>query len=236
MKAQALSVQLADMLADMILNQEKYVPGQKLPNERDFANELGVSRTSIREATKQLEARGLVEIRRGVGTFVTKTPGIATDPLGIESEKEHISNALTILEDWYNVRMILEGEAMEMVAKNATDQELEHLSKLFDEETMLYNSTDREFIGVDQHFHCTLASATHNIIMSRLIPTLHASVYYDIVRSFFKDLRHDFGRNAESNHRAILNHLKARDGCGANLAMRYHMIQAIEDIQKLKNE
>ena len=66
MPAQPMSELLADKLAAMIM-QGEYAHGEKLPNERELAERLGVSRTMLREATKQLAARGLVDIRRGWG-------------------------------------------------------------------------------------------------------------------------------------------------------------------------
>ena len=141
MAAQPISAQLADRLAKMILDGE-YRPGEQLPTERELAEQLGVSRTMVREAAKLLEARGLVEIRRGVGTFVSSTPGVASDPLGIDTAGEGKS-APEIILDWYRVRMILEGEAMEMVAANATDAELDELAALLETE-LQQASTDSE--------------------------------------------------------------------------------------------
>ena len=78
-----VSTNVAEKISTMILTERRFRPGDKLPNERDFAEELGVSRTSIREALKLLNANGMLEIRRGVGAFVRETPGIPRDPLGL---------------------------------------------------------------------------------------------------------------------------------------------------------
>jgi DNA-binding FadR family transcriptional regulator len=225
-----LSTQLTDRLASMILNEGVYSPGSQLPTERELSEILGASRTSIREATKQLEARGILVIKRGVGTFVSDNPGVTRDPLGVDNESDIIS----VLEDWYSVRMILEGEAMELVAKNATDEELKQIREIMEAEVSLANTQDQDFMNEDQNFHCSLARATHNIIMERLIPSLHASVYYDMVKSLYDQLRHRYNRNAINNHERIMLHLEQRDSRGANLAMRYHMLTAIEDVRSLR--
>ena len=99
MAAQPISAQLADRLAKMILDGE-YRPGEQLPTERELAEQLGVSRTMVREAAKLLEARGLVEIRRGVWHVLSSTPGVASDPLGIDTAGEGKS-APEIILDWY---------------------------------------------------------------------------------------------------------------------------------------
>lgn len=235
MKSLPLSGQLSDKLAEIIMDVNEYRPGDKLPAERNLADDLGVSRTAVREALKQLEARGIVEIRHGAGTFVASNPGVVSDPLGLELAA-HTDDTVSILSDWYRVRMILEGEAMEMVAQNATDAELEHLSELLDAELTLAQTDDEDFMEEDRGFHCALAHASHNIIMARLIPSLHASIYYDMVRKLYPLLRSRFENNASTNHGRIIHFLKLRDGKGANLAMRCHMLEAIEDISSIRRQ
>ena len=230
MPVQPMSELLADKLAAMIM-QGEYAHGEKLPNERELAERLGVSRTMLREATKQLAARGLVDIRRGVGTFVSETPGVMSNPLGISAGGG--KSVPEILEDWYSVRMIIEGEAMEMAARNATDDELEELEGLLQAELELARTDYEDFMETDRSFHCALAHATHNVIMTRLIPTLHANVYYDFVRGYYPQLRRAYNDNVDVNHAAIVRHLKLRDGRGANLAMRCHMLQGIRDLHSI---
>ena len=234
MKIQPLSTQLADRLAELILNGGTYKPGEKLPPERELAEILGASRTSIREASKQLEARGLLSVRRGVGTFVTMNPGVTRDPLGLDNHADSLADTITLLEDWYRVRMTLEGDAMEMVAANATDAEIAHIHELMEAEVALANTVDSDFLDADQSFHCALARASHNIILERLIPSLHASVYYDLVKSLYNQLRPRFNRNAIQNHANIVRYLEARNGNAANLAMRYHILIAIDDVRSIR--
>ena len=110
-----------------------------------------------------------------------------SNPLGISAEGG--KSVPEILEDWYSVRMIIEGEAMEMAARNATDDELEELEGLLQAELELARTDYEDFMETDRSFHCALAHATHNVIMTRLIPTLHANVYYDFVRGYYPQLR-----------------------------------------------
>lgn len=226
-----LSTLLAEKLSTMILVEGIYPPGSRLPTERELADKLGVSRTSVREAVKQLTARGVLEVRRGVGTFVSENPGVTSNPLGIDSS----SDVIAMLADWYRVRMILEGDAMQMVVEAASDEELRGIRAIMEEEVSLANTVDADFMTCDQHFHCALARATHNIIMERLIPSLHASVYYDMVKSQYARLRSRYNRNAIGNHALLMRHLEQRDAAGAITAMRFHMLQAIEDITSLRD-
>lgn len=65
-----VSTNVARLISDRILPEKHYAASEKLPNEHELAQELGVSRTSIREAVKTLVARGLLRVERGRGTFV----------------------------------------------------------------------------------------------------------------------------------------------------------------------
>lgn len=236
MKSQPLSSKIAEKLAEIIFEGKKYKPGDKLPTERQLSEMLGASRTAIREASKQLEARGILTVKRGVGTFVAETPGISSNPLGISVQTDDLYDTASVLIDWYRVRRIIEGDAMKMVAEKATDEELAEIEAIMEQEISLLNQSDVDFLSTDQQFHCALARATHNIVMERLIPSLHASIYYDMVKSLYFKLHERFNRNAAQNHADIVRYLKLRNGEAAALAMRYHMLVAIDDMFALKNE
>ena len=70
---------MADKIIDLI-ESKKLLPGERLPSEQELMKELNVGRGTIREAIKSLVSRNIVEIRRGVGTFVAKKTGVVEDP------------------------------------------------------------------------------------------------------------------------------------------------------------
>ena len=76
-----LGAQIEDELMKYIL-QEPVEPGQKIPNEFELAERFGVGRSTIREAVKGLVSRGILEVRRGSGTYVISTNTLDEDPLG----------------------------------------------------------------------------------------------------------------------------------------------------------
>lgn len=179
---------------------------------------------------KSLIANGIVEINRGVGTFVSETPGISHDPFGLELEDDKMK----VLLDWYHVRLILETDAMDLVAKNAHDDEIAEIREtMIKQHQMKENSI--EYIRKDQKFHQLLALATHNVIMERLIPSLYQSFYYDslyhdLLNSKHTKLSNRFKINAFESHEKIVQFLEIRDGKGAGLAMRYHIQSGINDM------
>ncbi len=222
----SLSENVAENLKNMILIEKKYKPNEKLPNERALAEQMGVSRPCVREAIKFLVASGVLTIRRGVGTFVSDNPGVIPDPFGFNQ----IENQKKLLSDWYNVRMILEGEAMKMVVENATDEEIEEIRRFAEEEKQMIIEDNKAFVAADQKFHKALAYATHNDIMIKILPSLHEWMYFGIISNNYEYLAPDLKINAFENHDKILKFIMMRDGEGAKLAMRYHMLQGLKDL------
>ena len=100
-----LSDRVADDILNMITVDKKFLPGEKLPNEIDLSEELKISRATLREAVRILAAGGVVEIRRGLGTFVREDFKV-DDKKGILS----LANLKTDIRDLYEMRLIVEPE------------------------------------------------------------------------------------------------------------------------------
>lgn len=232
--AKPLSEQIALQLRGMIFDQHRFQPGDRLPDERSLAIEMGVSRTPLREAIKILVAGGVLVIRRGVGTFVSETPGKVEDPFGFA----YAEDKKQLLSDWYQCRLIIESEAMELVAKNAADEELEGLEELARRQGDMISAAHKgnpdgySFMELDREFHSALAQATHSAVMGRVLPALHEWVYFGAAIGEYPRLSRQMEENARKSHLSIARFLKMRDGKGANLAMRYHMLQALEDVER----
>ena len=239
-KSKPLSAQVAQTLCNMIFEEHRFLPEDRMPDERGLAKELGVSRTSLREAIKILVADGVLVIRRGVGTFVSKNPGRKEDPFGFTFAEDKKK----LLVDWYQVRLILESEAMELVAKNATDEDLREISEMVDNENRLIDhledrtsdSRGYTFLEADQKFHSALAAATHSIVMNSVLPALHEWVYYGVAIGEYPRISKKMEQNARESHSIIVSFLLRRDGRGASLAMRYHMLRALDDISDNADE
>ena len=219
-----------ELLLDMIVNKHVYKPGEKLPNERQLAAQMGVSRTTIRETIKALAASGVIEIRRGVGNFVSETPGIVQDPFGFNLEFD--KNRLLL--DWYRVRTTLEAEAMELVVQNASDEELQYCEELQARMVEMIDNGDENFMDLDIEFHRALANATHNVVMVRILPALLGWQDYREATKELTSRTSELGKNARRNHRAILDFLWMRDAKGAALAMRYHLLKGVEDLENVR--
>ena len=124
MDRKLLGSQVEDALFAYILNEPVEV-GQKIPNEFELAEQFGVGRSTIREAVKGLVSRGILEVRRGSGTYVVSTSSLEEDPLGLSKFQDKYKLALEL----FDVRLMLEPEIAALACEYASDEEREQLKK-----------------------------------------------------------------------------------------------------------
>jgi GntR family transcriptional repressor for pyruvate dehydrogenase complex len=144
-------------------------PGDRLLPERQLAEQLGVSRPSLREAIQRLTARGLLTSRQGGGTYVTdKLETAFSDPW-----QQLMQQHPALQEDVLEFRRILEGSAASFAAKRATDADRARLTSLM--ETLQAASENGDLNAqaeADVAFHIGVAEASHNVLFSHLISSL----------------------------------------------------------------
>ena len=216
----ALSVRVAETITEMIA-QQQFRPGDRLPNELELAEELHVGRTTLREALRILATRGLVEVRRGVGTFVTRSQSIHDD-----FDVLKIQNTRVNIKDLYEMRLMFEPQAAYYACLRASDEELEailHYGTL-DEEAILRN--DPHWDACEQKFHNAIASATHNQFITALLPIFNRAIHQGII------LANQSPQAAETtihDHRLLMRYLRDRNPEGAKAAMYLHMINTMHE-------
>ena len=116
-----LSERVATEILEMITLQKRFSPGDKIPTENELCAELGVSRTTVREAIQKLTAQNILEVHRGKGTYVTdSTQTLSSDIFST------LSYTGMRLKDLYEIRLIFEPQAAYYAAQRATDEELTH--------------------------------------------------------------------------------------------------------------
>jgi GntR family transcriptional repressor for pyruvate dehydrogenase complex len=141
--------------------------GEKLPSEQSLADQFGVSRNIMREAMRNVKARGLLEVKNGDGSYITKPK--STD-LSDMMNRFMVLNDLTI-RDYFEIRSVLEVKACELAALRATEEDIENLENIVCE--MRSNLHVREKVALlDFKFHQTIASVTKNPLFSSLLQPL----------------------------------------------------------------
>ena len=210
-----LSEQTADRLYEMIADEGIYAPGSKLPNENELSGELQVSRTTLREAISFLVAQGVLEIRRGKGTFVAaELPAAGMDLTELSGMRSRVR-----AKDLFEMRLIFEPATAALACQRATDEELELIRKKaekVEEEARLGG----DWPAADQEFHLAIMRASHNEYMRRLYPIINGAVN-EILQ--INHNRQHMLDTALADNRLILEFLLRRDEAGARHAMSIHM-------------
>ena len=207
-----LGEQTEEALMAYIL-QVPFQVGQRIPNEFELAQRFGVGRSTIREAVKGLVSKGILEVRRGSGTYVTATRLAAQDPLGLSGLQDRYKSALELLD----VRLLLEPEIAALAAEYATEGELEELKKLCAETEQLYRD-GKDHIPKDIQFHTCIAKCSKNRVVETLVPLIHTAV------TTFADLtQRALLEETIQTHRAIVDAVADRDPVGARCAMTMHL-------------
>lgn len=133
--------------------------GQKLPNESALATELGVGRSSVREAVRLLARDGLLEVRHGSGTFVLESSGNA--------DVARLLRQARLLEV-YEVRRGLEVEAARLAATRAQDADLAELRAKLDARAAAVGGDTERFVAIDLEFHRAIVVLSGNGVLLEL--------------------------------------------------------------------
>ncbi len=199
----ALYEEVAERLRQRIFNRE-LTPGSWI-DELKIAEELGISRTPLREALKVLAAEGLVTMKVRRGAYVTES-----------SAKD--------LADVYHLLALLETDAAETVARSATDAQLEELSALHAELEQAVNDAER-FFALNEAFHLRLLELADNKWRLQMVQDLRKAMKLHRQHSLQKA-----GRLQESlaEHRTLMAALTARDGKRSAHSMQAHFRGGLE--------
>ena len=212
LKNNLLAEQVQDQIYQYILELPDAI-GTKLPNEFELGKRFGVGRSTIREAVKLLTSKGILEVRRGSGTYVVSTAPVDVDPLGLSMIKDKVNLAL----DLVNVRLLLEPGIAEMAALNATESDIEKLKKLCDAVEKKIEAGE-DYIEDDIAFHVGIAECSKNAVVEQLIPIIDTAVM------MFVNVTHKKLINETiMTHRAVVDAIAERDVIGARTAMMMHM-------------
>ena len=147
-------------------------PGDRLPGERDLAQELGVSRPSVRSGLEALEAIGVVVSRRGAGTFIAEgPPDLGTEPLSLLASLHRLTAA-----EMFEARLVLEVGVARLAARHATADEL---AAMADEVSEMFASLEdpKAFLVHDVRFHRAVAAGCGNRVLAALMEMVSAQFY-----------------------------------------------------------
>lgn len=215
---------IANRIKDMIFLDKIYKPNDRLPNEYDLSVQLKVSRTSLREAIKILVTDGVLTVKRGSGTYVSAFPDGKKTPFGLG----YLEDKKKLVKNWFEFRLIFEPPMARLAAENGNDEEILEIVNSSKKIKSLV-AAGQDFLEEDQHFHAIIAKATHNDILRLALPSLENAVRDTLNISTKLGYINLSAINAAAFHPSIANFIAHKDGYGAELAMRYHILRGIED-------
>lgn len=198
-----------------------YPRGQRLPSERDLAEQFKVSRPTVREALIALDIQGLVEARHGSGIYV-----IATSAQAPTVELDIGAFELT------EARRLFEGEAAALAATSITDEELSDLEGLVQgirEENERHESGEK----ADRSFHVAIAKATRNGAIVDVVEHLwDIRERSPLCKAILQRARDEGVQPMVDEHKQIVAALRTRDPAKARKAMRAHLERVITGLLK----
>lgn len=199
---------------DLIFNQ-RYLPGDKLPPERILADTLGVSRPSIREALKILEAVGIVEIKHGSGTYLKEVNfDFATLPMTVLLSKEK-----EVINELIEAREIVELEIITLAIRRATDEEIAKLGEFVEK-----RKASEEIHRLEGEYNYDFESMLGEIAKNRILLSIQKATHtlWEICLKKI-DIRPLPVELTNEEHQKIFDAIKARNEKAAREAMVYHL-------------
>jgi GntR family transcriptional repressor for pyruvate dehydrogenase complex len=218
---EGLVFQVVRAIEDQILRGKLEI-GVRLPPEREFSEQLGVSRPVVREAVRILTAQGLLETRHGIGTTV-KTVGrdevVKPLKMFLRIRGEHISVAYL-----HQVRSILEIENAGLAAEQGRQEDVAALAEICREMERAWDDPVR-FALKDSEFHRRLSETTHNPLLVLLLDSVH-----DMMSEVRELVAHesDLFDRVMPTHIRIVESVRAHDAAAAREAMREHLNIALD--------
>jgi DNA-binding FadR family transcriptional regulator len=200
-------------------------PGQSLPREDEWADELGVSRTVLREATKVLISKRLVESRPKAGTKVRAVVDWNILDPDVLSWRLKAAPREQLVRELFELRRILEPAIAARAAEKATEQDIEALTVAYAAMERAADDSDR-FIGPDAEFHKTIVRSVENRMVDALGGVIDAALTLSLKLSLDAP---DGQRPSLPLHRKVLDAIRRHDRNGASRAMELLIDNAQQD-------
>jgi GntR family transcriptional repressor for pyruvate dehydrogenase complex len=222
-REQPLSHKVEHQIREAII-QKIFLPGDRLPGEVEMAEKFGVSRTAIREALRMLSGRGLVEIRKGSGVYVSEIcMSNVVDPFFQLLDMKCGEDSLLHL---VRVRLFMEPEIAKLAAIHRSEDDLQFWSENF-KIMKMHADKPEEMVEYDIKFHRRIAAAANNpiipIIMEPIYQLLDKFISSTYKQSHAPDL-------AIQNHEKLVECFRNKDSEGAYNTMKKHIMEAEQHV------
>lgn len=208
--------QIIEQIEIMVI-EGKLNKGDKLPTERELCEQMGVGRSSVREAIRILEIIGMIESRRGEGNFIRRS---------IENNLLLPITAMCIFDkcsfqDIFGIRRALEVEAAALAAKLISDEDLKELYEYLN--NMKFSNDEKERAEYDKKFHYKIAEASGNKVLVNILVSISLLIDSFIIEARKKAIVNLNKEIVDNLHEEIYNAIYQHNPKIASSVMENHM-------------
>ena len=224
---------ISEVIVDQIrllIRQGQLSAGDRLPSERELCERFGVSRVTVREALRVLEANGLVEIRVGArgGAFVTAP----SSRLVGEGISDLITLASLTAVEVTEARFVFERGIVPLVCERATQDDIAALYEICDRSSAALEG-DEYPLELSAEWHTRYAQSAHNRAVAMLVESLHGPLLRSLERA--REAVPAHGRGGVDEHRALVDAIAARDVERASDLMSTHLERTAQRLAPIED-
>lgn len=232
-----VSDRVLQSLRHLIESQQMKV-GDRLPAERKLCEQLGVSRSSLREAIQQLTSQGMLVSKVGAGTYLQQLPSSWSQNQIVQPLSELIDEDPAYRFDVQEARIILEGGTAWHAALRATPEDIQHIRDCYDQITHFQSlGDDEQAARADANFHLAIAEASHNLVLIQVMRGVFDLLQFNVAlgrRKVYSEA-HRFDQLHEQ-HLQVIDAIERRDPEAARKAVCGHIEFVVQQVRSIDEE
>ena len=212
--------------------------GDRLPAERKLCEQLGVSRSSLREAIQQLTSQGMLVSKVGAGTFLQQLPTNWSQYQIVQPLSNLIDEDPAYRFDVQEARMVLEGGTAWYAAQRATAEDLKKIRACYEQIVHFQILADDDQAAIaDAKFHLAIAEASHNLVLIQMMRGLFDLLQYNVVlgrRKVYTEA-HRFDQ-LHDQHFQVMDAIERQDPEAARSAVCGHIEFVVQQVRMIDEE
>ena len=222
----------------ILIEQDNMQVGDRLPAERKLCEQLGVSRSSLREAIQQLISMGILLSKVGAGTFLQQLPNNWSQDQIVQPLSLLIDQDPAYRFDVQEARTILEGGTAWYAAERATSEDLKNIRECYDQIAYFQAlGDDDQAARADAKFHLAIAEASHNLVLIQMMRSLFDLLQFNVVlgrRKVYSE-SHRFDQ-LHDQHFQVMAAIERRDPEAAQKAVCGHIEFVVQQVRSIDEE
>ncbi|MCL4486621.1 MAG: FadR family transcriptional regulator [Chloroflexi bacterium] len=207
----------------------KLAPGDRLPSEKELAEQFGLSRTTVRDALRVLESQNLISIKVGAGggAFVARPSATTISEALTDMLRMQGASSRELIE----ARRAIEMTTARLAAERATAEDLQAMRAAIDGAHQAQSSGDPHFTPHSVNFHVAMAKAAKNRVLLFTVSSFQ-TLFYETLEKIIPD--EQMGARAIQDHEKLLDAIAAHDSERATRIMNEHLVYFERRVQKLE--